>query len=381
MTAADDPDHPDGPPWSPARAQGRIATLVWLFFAILPLPGYLGDEHPTTLVVVTLVLLAAFCVAWTWAMVASRGLHQDRTGLQRLTLLGVLCVGLVVAGGADWVGMFVFLASAAGRFLPPRWAVPAIVANAVVVFFILDGGTSADSGAASSLAVVTLGVGGAVIGLTQIVAANFRLREAQAEVARLAVTEERLRFSRDLHDLLGHSLSIIALKAELARRLLEPQPEVAAEQVRDIEDVSRRALREVREAVSGYRRPTLQDELAGARSALTAAGLDVCIEAGEDLPPEADAVLAWVVREGTTNVIRHAGASAVEIRVRTEGEDASLEVLDDGSPAASGPAEANVGGSGLAGLAERVALHGGRMEAAPRPEGGFRLAVRIPAGG
>jgi two-component system, NarL family, sensor histidine kinase DesK len=380
MATAEDPHGPDGPPFGPTRPAGRIALLVWLFFAVFPLPGYLDDDHPPVLLALTLVLLIAFCVAWTWAMLASRGLLHGRAGRLRLALIGALAVGLLLTGGDDWVGMLVFFAAAAGRFLPPRLALPVIVADAIAVFLVLDGGT-AGSAAASSLAVTTLGVGGAVIGLTQVVAANYRLRDAQAKVARLAVAEERLRFSRDLHDLLGHSLSIIALKAELARRLLDDQPDVAGEQVRDIEDVSRRALREVREAVSGYRRPTLEEELDGARSALTAAGLDVRIEAEDGVPPEADAVLAWVVREGTTNVIRHAGASAVEIRVRNEGEDASLEVLDDGTtPAATAPAGAKVGGSGLAGLAERVALHGGRMEAAPRPEGGFRLAVRIPAG-
>ena len=127
--------------------------------------------------------------------------------------------------------------------------------------------------------------------------------------------EERERFARDLHDLLGHSLSVIALKAELAGRLL---PDDAAErggEVGELEQVARAALGEVRDAVSGYRQPTLDGELAGARMALSAAGIEADVQRVRGaLDPDVEAVLAWAVREGATNVIRHSGARHCTLR-------------------------------------------------------------------
>jgi two-component system sensor histidine kinase DesK len=160
---------------------------------------------------------------------------------------------------------------------------------------------------------------------------NMQLNEARAELARLAVAEERERFARDLHDLLGHSLSVIALKAELARRMLADGPHDAANEVAELEQVARTALTEVREAVSGYRQPTLDGELAGARMALSAAGIEADIQyARVPLDPAVEAVLAWAVREGATNVIRHSGARHCTLKISATLTDASVEVIDDG---------------------------------------------------
>ncbi|TME45085.1 MAG: sensor histidine kinase, partial [Chloroflexi bacterium] len=136
-----------------------------------------------------------------------------------------------------------------------------------------------------------------------LIQANQQLSMAREQIGRLAVGEERLRFARDLHDLLGHSLSVIALKSELAGRLIQSTPGLAAHEVEDIEKVARDALREVREVVAGYRQPTLAAELAGAREALTAAGIEFRVDQDHAaLPPAVEAVLAWAVREGVTNV-------------------------------------------------------------------------------
>jgi two-component system, NarL family, sensor histidine kinase DesK len=184
-----------------------------------------------------------------------------------------------------------------------------------------------------------------------------------------------LRIARDLHDLLGHSLSVIALKSELARKLVERDPPRAVAELDDVQSVTRTALAEVREAVQGYRRLALAEALETAQTALAAAGID-CELADADvaLPADVDAVLAWAVREGTTNVIRHSGARRCEIRVRAGLEGAAVEVVDDGS----GDDRRDGGGSGLAGLAERASRERGRIEAGPRPEGGFRLRVIVP---
>ena len=172
---------------------------------------------------------------------------------------------------------------------------------------IAGGGSGSGGGFAAS----AVGIGLLLVLMRDLRMRNQELTEARAELALTAVTAERERFARDLHDLLGHSLSVIAIKAELAGRLLELDPERAAAEVGDVEQVARQSLREVRQAVSGYRQPTLEGELEGARVALSAAGIEAEFErAPVTLDPEVEAVLAWAVREGATNVIRHSGARA-----------------------------------------------------------------------
>jgi two-component system, NarL family, sensor histidine kinase DesK len=206
---------------------------------------------------------------------------------------------------------------------------------------------------------------------------NAELSEAREELARNAVAEERLRFARDLHDLLGHSLSLIALKSELAGRLAERDPVRARAEMADVESAARRALAEVREAVSGYRQVGLSVALAEARAALSAAGIALTAPSGTPpLPGPVDAVLGWVVREATTNVLRHSGARTVTVGLGITDGDVALTVTDDGR----GPAEEVAGGgAGLAGLEERLAQLGGRLETGPVPAGGFRLCARVSA--
>jgi two-component system sensor histidine kinase DesK len=231
------------------------------------------------------------------------------------------------------------------------------------------------------LVLPTVAIGLWATAFVRQVAAVAELRAAREEIARLAVAEERLRFARDLHDLLGHSLSLITLKTELAGRLLPDAPEKAAAEIQDVEGVARRALREVREAVAGYRQPTLDRELYGARETLEAAGISCRIENRVGVLPNAlDAVLAWTVREGVTNVIRHSRARRCEILLTRDGDEVRAEITDDGrgsSPEGTGV----ITGSGLRGLAERVESSSGGFEARSLPEGGFRLRVSLPLRG
>jgi two-component system sensor histidine kinase DesK len=202
---------------------------------------------------------------------------------------------------------------------------------------------------------------------------NEQLGRARAELARMAVTEERERFARDLHDLLGHSLLVIALKAELAGRLLPERAADAAAEIAELETVARGALSEVREAVSGYRQPTLDGELAGARVALSAAGIETeVLRQPTVLDPGVEGMLAWAVREGATNVIRHSRATRCTPTISSNLVDAGLEVVDDGV----GPQSVN-GNSGQ-GLSERDRRLNGEVEAGGRPGGGYRLAVTVP---
>jgi two-component system, NarL family, sensor histidine kinase DesK len=261
--------------------------------------------------------------------------------------------------------------------LPRPWNIVVLPVTAITAGVTATIG-GANASAAWGQALGLLGIGAAMIAMGEIMRTNRELLHARQEVARLAVADERARFARDLHDLLGHSLSVIALKAQLARRRLPDDPEQAAADVADIEAVTRDALREVREAVSGYRRPQLDAELDGARTALDAAGISTTIERpAVDLPAEVEAALAWTVREAATNVIRHSGATHSTIRVVPALGQATVEVIDDGRGVNGEPA----GGSGLLGLQERVRMAGGRLEAGPRQDGpGFRVCAVVPIG-
>ncbi|MFD9379535.1 sensor histidine kinase [Streptomyces sp. NPDC059999] len=212
--------------------------------------------------------------------------------------------------------------------------------------------------------------------LLRIVYELDRARELQAQ---LAVAEERLRFGRDLHDVMGRNLAVIALKSELAVQLARRGRPEAVEQMIEVQRIARESQREVRDVVRGYREADLAVELEGARGVLSAAGMDcrVEFEARRALPVEVQSALGWVVREATTNVLRHGDAQSCLIRL-AEAADGSgaltLLVENDGAPELpAGPP-----GSGLAGLRERLAVVDGTLSAGPSEGGRFRLLARIP---
>lgn len=206
------------------------------------------------------------------------------------------------------------------------------------------------------------------------------LKLSQEEVRRLSAMAERERIGRDLHDALGHTLSLVVLKTQLARRLLARDPKAAEQQLAELEDAARGALDQVREAVSGIRAGGLQAEIAAARLALLSAEvrLDAQLPALE-LPAPLDQAFAMALREAVTNVIRHARASRVEIELRREGEGADavwqLQISDDGV----GGARQREGHRGLPGFAERLQTLGGRVELDSPPGLGTRLLLSAPA--
>ncbi|GAA3746001.1 two-component system sensor histidine kinase DesK [Spinactinospora alkalitolerans] len=203
--------------------------------------------------------------------------------------------------------------------------------------------------------------------------------DARHAQARLAVTEERLRFARDMHDLIGHSLSGIAVKSELAARLAERDPARAAQEMAAVQQVARDALREVRSAVSGYRDVDLSDELASVRAVLTAAGVSCTVTGGDiDMPAELRTLTAWVVREGATNVLRHSVARRCDIMLRREEHAVVIEVHNDGARGGEGILRR---GNGLTGLTERVTALGGAFSASATHGGGFLLRAVLPSPG
>lgn len=348
------------------------SALLWLVIPIADLSNQDPSGPEIAGAAVGVVAFALVFLDAAWRPVT----HEDiarvvvRTGLA-LALAVTMTLTLV----PSFALMFVLAAVGAGIRLPPRLGVPAVLFTTVLaaVSSALGGATDGQVG---SWAVTTVAMGILFVAFGRLIVANMELRAARAELAQRAVAEERERFSRDLHDLLGHSLSVIALKAELADRTLPDHPERAEREVREIQSVAREALAEVRQTVSGYRLPTLEGELAGARMALEAAGIEADLASERiALPPEAEAVLAWTVREGTTNVIRHSNARHASIRILPGLVAASAEVVDDGRGANGGPPD---GGHGLAGLRERAERLGGEVDAGTGAAGGFRLRVSVP---
>ncbi|MGW1495744.1 sensor histidine kinase [Streptomyces sp. NPDC002402] len=208
-----------------------------------------------------------------------------------------------------------------------------------------------------------------------VLAVMWELREARDVQARLAVAEERLRFGRDMHDVLGRNLAVIALKSELAVQLSRRGRAEAADQMVEVQRMAREAQQEIRELVRGYREVDLGVELQGAQGVLEAAGIDCRIEGGVggELPVRIQSALGWVVREATTNVLRHGDAARCVIRLEEAGDHAVLVVENDGAPEPR-----TGGGSGLAGLRERLTALDGSLDAGPAGEGRFQLTAKVP---
>jgi two-component system sensor histidine kinase DesK len=376
-------------PESPLRLGGALsagkqangvrigASVVWLLFIVFPLIDAVGSKSPSLPKGVIIGAAALFIAGYLGLVFTWRWYQEGPLPLVMFGLLVAVATFLSVGEKSGWGFLFTYCAACAAIISPDR-----LVAPAVAFCVVMAGATSAIGGASGGATIgaiaSTAGVGLLMLLLRDLRIRNTELLEARAELARLAVAEERERFARDLHDLLGHSLSVIALKAELAGRLLSSErTDGAATEIADVERVARGALSEVREAVSGYRQPTLDGELAGARMALTAAGIDATVKRDPvSLDPQTEAVLAWAVREGATNVIRHSGARRCTVALGVRLGGAWLEMTDNGAGVDAAAAAMN--GQGLAGLAERVNQLHGRLEAGAAPGGGFRLAVTLP---
>ncbi|KFG72238.1 sensor histidine kinase [Streptomyces mutabilis] len=241
-------------------------------------------------------------------------------------------------------------------------------------------------GATGALAVAALVlVAGGFLAFTSVFSvwlldAVYTLDEAKETRARLAVAEERLRFGRDMHDVMGRNLAVIALKSELAVQLSRRGRPEAVEQMIEVQRIAQESQREVRDVVRGYREAALEVELTGARGVLSAAGIDSEVTGGTDgLPAEVQSALGWVVREATTNVLRHGDAQKCAVAVRMSEGRVVLTVENDGVPEVTGSADAvGSGGCGLAGLRERLAAVDGTLEAGSVGDGVFRLTAEVP---
>jgi two-component system sensor histidine kinase DesK len=222
----------------------------------------------------------------------------------------------------------------------------------------------------SSLFPVIIGVGNTFFAERNRM--NRKLRKANEEIENLAKVAERERIARDLHDVLGHTLSVITLKSELAGKLLDRDPQRAGKEIREVEQISRQALSDVRDAIRGYRSLGLVAELAQAKSTLETAGLTVQCDAATTvrLPAVQESVLSLAVREAVTNVVRHAQARTCRMRLEQQNGSCRLEIHDDGCGTSNGE------GNGLRGMRERVEMLGGTLDRST--EAGTTLTVTLP---
>ena len=351
---------------------GRLFMVAWLSFFIYPVAALVTARFDSDSRLFGLALLLALALLWGWFWLRIVAGPDQRFAAVVTAAATLLLVVFTLRTPPQYGSLFLYAVIMAGAAFNWRMGLPAVLALSVLSGAVeLARGESITN--ATGQLLNELLVGGTAVAGRLLIQANRQLSLAREQIARLAVGEERLRFARDLHDLIGHSLSVIALKSELAGRLIKNTPGLAAHEIEDIEKVARDALREVREAVTGYRTPTLAAELAGAQEALTAAGIEYRVDHDHvPLPPAVEAVLAWTVREGVTNVMRHSQAKRCAVRIINKDGHATAEVIDDGR---GGTPEA---GSGLRGLEERVRERGGTLIAEPLPHEGFRLRVTLP---
>lgn len=351
---------------------------VFLFYLGQTAHG-VADHSDGLAAVAGYVILAAFGVCYMRALPEVFGGVQGRFPYWYGALVLLMIAELPFAHEDAFVMVTYIVVLSLAAIGRRSWPIIAVLV-AVAMFLpplIPSWHAGVDTDAALSTALVTL----AMYGFFEIVRSNRALTEARSEVARLAAESERSRIARDLHDLLGHSLTTITVKAGLARRLASVDPDRAASEIAEVEELSRRSLADVRAAVAGYREVTLTGELASGRELLRAVGIDA------DLPRSTDEVrgdlhelFGWVVREGLTNVVRHSRAARCTITLTPD----SVEIVDNGiAGAGAGRSGAGPGrredGSGLQGLHERVEAAGGTLDAAAHGRTGWRLRVQVPA--
>jgi two-component system, NarL family, sensor histidine kinase DesK len=368
---------------------------VWLIYLIQPVTD-LFHHGGALWIAGGLVIVVAFCAIYMPLLMY----HDDRPELAKagLVTIAVLAMLACLIYGKNWTPLWIYVSAAGGMVLMSVASrqvafLGVMVIGACYLFCCwvshLDLGTTL----AVLLPVVLIGL--AMIGFRLQMTMMHELARARGTVAKLAANEERLRLARDMHDLTGQSLSMITLKSELAAKRLAKLPSSAERdavlaELGDISRVSRQTLHDIREAVSGYRRPTLAIEVITARNALEAAGIELDDDPeltlrSSTFDPDAEAVLAWCLREAVTNVIRHSRARHCRVRLTERAGELSLEVTDDGRGfTARDPMDptdpADPKGSGLRGVSERLSAAGGSLALGPATPGhGFRLVATVPA--
>ncbi len=343
----------------------RWVPFIWLayltFFLWDPVTGHTSSGQwvatATGLAVFLFLYFSFFLTNKPWPMVC---------------VAGILALGIVYAPfnyGAS--NFFIYAASMAPFALETEWSAALVIAGVVALAALESWWLHIPRGFLFPATFLSTFIGAANIYFAQRHRHSEDLRRAHDEIEHLAKVAERERIARDLHDVLGHTLSLITLKSELAGKLIERDPAQARREIGDVEQTARRALADVRQAIGGYRCKGLAAEIKQAAATLETAGVRAEVRApGIELPATQETVLALVLREAVTNVVRHARASHCCVEVERVDGHCRLQISDDGR---GGPA---VEGNGLRGMRERVESLGGSVERDVSQ--GTRLTVQLP---
>ncbi|WP_409186421.1 sensor histidine kinase [Amycolatopsis sp. VS8301801F10] len=362
----------DDPPVRPGRGPHKVGWPIFAVGFLLPflLPATRGlfvDPGPLWLRVLLGVVIYAYCACY--AVFPAVFGKPRRTKLWfggAMLVLGLLCA--LITDASPYVLLY---ATATLAFLfPAAWSV--IFNGTALGLLVLVLHLRGDLPEHLSDVITVVSVTSALFFMSNLIRVIRRLELANQEIGTLAVANERERVARDLHDLLGHSLTTITVKAGLARRVLESSGDVdrAVQEIREVEGLSRSALSDVRATVSEYREVSLPAEIAGARAALRAAEVEADLpHAVDNVRTELQSTFGYVLREAVTNVLRHSGAKLVKVRL---GRD-WLEIEDNGRGAGE-----VVPGNGLRGLSERLAAIGGTVTTRARPGGGWVVRAEVP---
>jgi two-component system, NarL family, sensor histidine kinase DesK len=365
--------YPERPPWRGGLAlpekvgRWRGINLIWLvysgFFIVQPLQN--GSRRDWLVLAGIYACFLPIYVSFIW----SRSHRRRGLLLLALAILGVAYYPMnPSAGGTILIYVAAFVPFATTSFAAATGTIIAATLASAAEGVLLH--LNPWTWATLSLIAASIGTGNLLGALRT--AANQRLLVAQEQIEHLAKVAERERIARDLHDVLGHTLSVVVLKSELAGKLIGTDAERARQEVAEVEQIARQALSEVREAVRGYRAEGIAAEITRARRALDAAG--VRLEWQEEsvlLTPAHESVLSLVLREAVTNILRHAGARSCRLELATDGQGTRLSVHDDGRGGITGE------GNGLRGMRERVEALGGRLDIDSHE--GTRLSVYLPA--
>ncbi len=359
------------------RGFGQVMVAIWLVFLLEPLhtAWSLSDRVRGW---AGIVVLIAFAVAYLRHFynsgVRAFAPHVELCAARRrmvwpgYLIVFALAVLATVLIGQDGTTTWVFL-GVSGLWtwrIWQSWVVGLLLAAAYVGLEYQLPGWSSDNSLLFALMLAMLAASGGVVAARR----GHALSEAQEENARMMVQEERNRMARDLHDILGHSLTVITVKAELAGRLMDVDPERARVEVADLERLSRTALGDVRRAVEGYREISLSGELARAREALASGGIRADLPTAlDEVPADLHEIYAWTVRETVTNIIRHSGATSCEVAMGSHG----ITVTDDGH----GSAAMGMNGNGLRGLRERAVAAGAQLITRSIDPHGFQVTVAV----
>ena len=362
------PDRPDPDFREPDERLEWAYAVIWLVFLVFPIAGALQAPVSTGRQVAGVLLVVAFGAVYTWAFVHVGRLDSRRAvrriGVRTLGVLSILTAATVWVVGAGGVGVLPFLVSLAMFTLPVVGVTSVIVGCLLGALFVpmLVG--------EAWMAYIYVPVVLAVSALT----ATLRILGERSDVQRrheaeLAVTTERDRMARDVHDVLGHSLTVVTVKAELAERLVDLDPERAKAELASIRSLTRQALSEIRATVAGSRMSLLANELEAAQVALAGAGISATLpEDPEVADPRHRLVMGWALREAVTNVVRHSGASSCVVEVGPDW----LKVTDDGVGLPAG-----ADGDGLRGMRDRARGAGGTMTVSRAESGGSVVEVLL----